>query len=343
MKLTKYTTMDRSLWFKYLTIASVVALYWVISISLVFLNKHLLSGQTVKLDAPLFITGFQCIVTVLLCLLFNYLTKIAPNVFTFPEVKLDFTLLYQILPMSVIFVIMITFNNICLKYVGVAFYYVGRSLTTVFNVILTYLLLNQKTSAKAVICCIIIIIGFLLGVDQEGVAGTLSIFGVAAGIIASFSVSLYSIYTKKMLPVVDGSIWLLTFYNNVNALVLFSFLILITGEVTTVMNYEKLDDAFFWLLMIVGGIFGFAIGYVTGLQIKFTSPLTHNISGTAKACFQTVLAVMWFHEHKPFLWWTSNMVVLGGSAAYTRVRQQEMKMVHMEKEIHPKNLADSKV
>ena len=30
---------------------------------------------------------------------------------------------------------MITFNNMCLKYVGVAFYYVGRSLTTVFNVV----------------------------------------------------------------------------------------------------------------------------------------------------------------------------------------------------------------
>ena len=41
----------------------------------------------------------------------------------------------QVLPLSIIFVCMITFNNLCLKYVGVAFYYVGRSLTTVFNVV----------------------------------------------------------------------------------------------------------------------------------------------------------------------------------------------------------------
>ena len=40
----------------------------------------------------------------------------------------------------------------------------------------------------------------------------------------------------------------------------------------------------------------FAIGYVTGLQIKVTSPLTHNISGTAKAAAQTVLATHWFNE-----------------------------------------------
>ena len=30
---------------------------------------------------------------------------------------------------------MITFNNLCLKHVDVSFYYIGRSLTTVFNVV----------------------------------------------------------------------------------------------------------------------------------------------------------------------------------------------------------------
>merc|ERR550517_1691699 len=73
--------------------------------------------------------------------------------------------------------------------------------------------------------------------------------------------------------------------------------------------------------MTLGGIFGFGIGYVTGLQIKATSPLTHNISGTAKAAAQTVLATHWFHEVKPWLWWFSNAVVLAGSLMYARVRQ----------------------
>ena len=40
----------------------------------------------------------------------------------------------------------------------------------------------------------------------------------------------------------------------------------------------------------------FAIGYVSGLQIKVTSPLTHNISGTAKAAGQTVLATHLYNE-----------------------------------------------
>ena len=41
----------------------------------------------------------------------------------------------QVLPLSIVFVGMITFNNLTLKYLGVAFYNVGRSLTTVFNVV----------------------------------------------------------------------------------------------------------------------------------------------------------------------------------------------------------------
>ena len=70
------------------------------------------------------------------------------------------------LPLSVIFVGMITFNNLCLRHVGVSFYYIGRSLTTVFNVLLTYFILGQKTSLAAVSCCAVILAGFYLGVDQ---------------------------------------------------------------------------------------------------------------------------------------------------------------------------------
>merc|ERR1711992_330681 len=134
----------------------------------------------------------------------------------------------------------------------------------------------------------------------------------------------------------------LTFYNNVNACVLFVPLMLVFGEIPTVVNFQYLTSINFWFLMTVGGIFGFAIGYVTGLQIKVTSPLTHNISGTAKAAAQTVLATQWFHETKSVLWWTSNLVVLGGSMAYTRVRQQEMKVASQEA-TKPEDKGGSKV
>lgn len=82
--------------------------------------------------------------------------------------------------------------------------------------------------------------------------------------------------------------------------------------------------------MTVAGFFGFTMGYVVGLQIQVTSPVTHNISGVAKACCQTVLAVLWFSEIKTSLWWVSNFLVLFGTASYAFVKSMEMKKAHQQ-------------
>ena len=183
-----------------------------------------------------------------------------------PEIKKEKCL--KVLPLSVVFVAMIAFNNLCLQYVGVSFYYMGRSLTTVFNVIMTYLLLGQKTSLPAIVCCGVIIFGFFLGVDQEGASGSLSVIGVVFGVMASLCVSLNAIYTKKVLPLVDDNIWLLTFYNNLNACILFLPLILLNSEIGSIQASDVVMTVPFWFQMVIAGIFGFAIGYVTGLQIQ---------------------------------------------------------------------------
>lgn len=161
-------------------------------------------------------------------------------------------------------------------------------------------------------------------------SGSLPYMGVVYGVCASASVALNAIYTKKILPLVDNNIWRLAMYNNVNATILFLPLMLVFGEFVEVIHFPLLYSPHFWLLMTISGVFGFAIGTVTGLQIQFTSPLTHNISGTAKAAVQTVIACIYFQDHKSNLWWFSNLTVLGGSAAYTEVKRREMQKQHKE-------------
>lgn len=148
--------------------------------------------------------------------------------------------------------------------------------------------------------------------------------------LGSISLSLYSIYTKKTLPHVNDNVLLLNYYVNVYAIILFIPLMFLNGEIGRVLNYENLFALWFWLALLVGGICGFSIGFVTALQIKVTTPLTHNISGTAKACAQTVIATTWNHESKSTLWWFSNFVVLLGSSLYARVKQLEMDKKHRQ-------------
>ena len=250
-----------------------------------------------RLEAPLFVTWYQCLVTVAACCVLRQLARQFPGRVTFPELGLEPATMRRVLPLSLVFVCMITFNNLCLKDVGVSFYYIGRSLTTVFNVLLTYFILGQETSVSAAVCCGVIVAGFYMGVDQVGVnighryshhhlplivvilhemfqedqAGSFSLSGTVYGVLASLFVSLFSIFTKKVLPAVEGNIWALTFFNNLNACALFLPLMLVFGELPVIASFEHLDDVNFWFLMTIGGVFGFAIGYVTGLQIKVTS------------------------------------------------------------------------
>ena len=174
-------------------VASVVALYWFVSISMVYLNKVLMSsngGKTYNISAPLFVTWFQCLVTAVICYIAGNLSQFMNSqrriaserlplttqqqqnstkghtsrslfLTQFPKAKYDPTVGLKILPLSVIFVGMITLNNLCLNWVEVSFYNVARSLTIVFNVVLSSLVLRSSSSRRTLCCLTIVIFGFL--------------------------------------------------------------------------------------------------------------------------------------------------------------------------------------
>ena len=75
---------------------------------------------------------------------------------------------------------------------------------------------------------------------------------------------------------VDNNVWLLTFYNNVNAMLLFIPMMIVFQEFPVVMQFEGIFSGTFWFLMTLGGVFGCAIGYVTGMQVKVRFSLMCN-------------------------------------------------------------------
>jgi solute carrier family 35 (GDP-fucose transporter), member C1 len=330
-------------------IASVVALYWFVSISMVYLNKALMSSANMSIPAPIFVTWFQCVVTAIICYACGKVgQRIQRNAqylavstssnnsddddaaaiakknsfwMQFPQVDYKVHTGKRVFPLSVVFVGMITFNNICLKWVEVSFYNVARSLTIVFNVVLSKIMLGSDTSTNTMACLGIVIIGFFIGSHGEL---NFSLWGTLSGVASSLFVSLNSIYTKKVLPVVDNDHWRLTFYNNMNACFLFIPLMLIFEHDAIMAAFSsQFLSALFWMAMMVAGFFGFAIGIVTVLQIKATSPLTHNISGTAKAAVQSMLAFYIWGNKPTFLGVLGIFTVLGGSLLYTMVKMNE--------------------
>lgn len=210
-------------------IAGVVAAYWIVSISMVYLNKVLLSNPDSSIPAPLFVTWFQCVITALICYVLGFVGESTRRggkgsyFDEYPRIKFDVATTLSVMPLSVIFVGMITFNNVCLQLVEVSFYNVARSLTIVFNVIFSFLFLGKSTSMWTGFTLLVVMIGFFVGIDGEV---NFSFYGTLAGVIASIFVSLNSIYTAKILPVVNNDKSLLLFYNNINGAALFVPLIL---------------------------------------------------------------------------------------------------------------------
>jgi GDP-fucose transporter C1 len=128
------------------------------------------------------------------------------------------------------------------------------------------------------------------------------------------------------LPAVDDNHWRLTFYNNINATLLFIPLVaFFEGEIVLGAIHEQLQSSIFWSAMTVAGFFGFSIGIVTVLQIKATSPLSHNISGTAKAAVQSMMAFYIWGNEATVLGVLGIFTVLGGSLLYTVVKMNENK------------------
>jgi drug/metabolite transporter (DMT)-like permease len=142
----------------------------------------------------------------------------------FPVFDYSLPIAKKTLVLSVLFVGMITFNNVCLQYVEVSFYNVARSLTIVFNVVFTYFILSETTSLMTCSTLLIVVLGFVVSAwrvsgccrlvcltpnlcSQLGTEGEVnfSLIGTLFGVASSAFVSLNAIFTKSCLAVVDSA------------------------------------------------------------------------------------------------------------------------------------------
>ncbi|VDH96120.1 solute carrier family 35 (GDP-fucose transporter), member C1 [Mytilus galloprovincialis] len=304
-------------------VCSVIILYWGVSISMVFVNKHILSGSFGDNDVSIFVAWYQCfsaVVGIQLCGFISRKTKIPVKI---PKIEWNLLLKKDFLRFSFAFVASLTMNNLMLKHIGVAFYQVARSWTLIFTILFSQCLLKKDITYKAIIACLIVTCGFFIGIDQEDASGTLSVWGIIYGIFASLATALGGIFIKRVQPIVEGDSFKQAYYNNVNGVIIFFPLVLSTGQLQQILYSEFIFHPSFWICMTISGVLSLSIGWVSVLQIKHTSPITHHVSNTAKSVLMTVLAIMYFNEEKTMLWWGGNFLVIFGVMFYTYSRMNE--------------------
>jgi len=290
-------------------------MYWTISICMVFLNKTILSGKYADQDLTIFSAWFQSMAAVgfIFCVGLG-----EPNCkIRVPKVEPEKLYSPTVLMLSLASVCGMTFNNLMLKHIGVAFYQVARSFTIIFTIILSAIYLKKGLNGRAVCACVLVVIGFFIGIDQEDVSGTLSVMGVIYGLLSSFSAAVCGILIKKTEIVLNRDSLKVAYFNNINIMVLFLPLVFGSGQLYSVLHSEIIYDFHFWLLLMVTGVLSLCIGWVSAMQIKYTSPVAHHLSINAKSVCQTVLAVLFYQESKTTFWWVGNFLVVAGVLFYT--------------------------
>ena len=299
--------------------ALAVSFYMSVSIGLVFLNRIVLTGK--EKAGALFVSWYQFIVAYIIIIIVSNFCQNVPLLNLFPPFNYKLSTFIKVLPVSASYLLMIGFNNKCLEYVSVSGYQIVRSLTILFNILLTFFVLNEKTSLKACLACGGVVVGFILGVEGEiGLTWKGAVFGV----LSSFFVALYSIVVKRALNLLNNNEYLLIEYNTPIAIIALTPFVYFNGEFNVL--FEPRTKRF-WVMQTLAGIVGFVINIAIFLNIKYTTPLTHNISGTVKACLQTLLALVLFKgsEKMTFHKFIGTILTIGFSALYAYIRKTEMK------------------
>ena len=280
-------------------IGSIVISYIVVSTCMVVVNKLILNNFG---ELPVSFLVGQLVIASLVLKLFHILKLLSrPRRLSINEYKI-------ISPLILINVIGLMMNTLCLKYVDAAIYQVARSLILPITLVLTVLLNrfklsknDQKVSIKITITCLIIFIGFLVGMNEES-KKKLNYLGLLFSIFSSFTTSIHSIIIKNSLSENIGaetsqkiSTWDLVYLNN-----LFSFLLLspfsLFFEWNKIRGLEKRQYNEFLFSSVISGLIGLLINYTSFLQIHVTSPLTHTVSSAARGIFQSMVAYFVLNE-----------------------------------------------
>jgi hypothetical protein len=112
-------------------VAMAVSFYFFTSLSLTFANKAIFN----KFEYPLFVTCFQQIMTLVLLCTFGTLGQHIDLLSFAPPPEFNSETAIEVIPLTLLYVGMLTGTNYCLRHVDISFYQILRSLVIPFNIV----------------------------------------------------------------------------------------------------------------------------------------------------------------------------------------------------------------
>ncbi|EZG73003.1 putative GDP-fucose transporter [Gregarina niphandrodes] len=319
-------------------LAFAITAYCVTSLAVVYFNWWLFTSG---FKYPVFISWLQQVIgfgiflggsTVAL-----YFQRIRP---VFPPPVFHKSVLAQVAPLSASFCLTIAASNLCLQKVQISTYQVARSLTLLFVLLLSYIILKQSQTPLVLAACVLMVAGFVINSLDPG---TLSLYGVLFGALSSFFQALYNVLIKFTLPAVENNNQMLLFYNVLLSSFLFVPVVFVSeGMEPFWQSINAAEHSMFvvWGGILVSGLLGTSLNMSQYLLINCTTPLSFNIVGLIKAIVQSLGGIIFLGDKVS----AESLLGIGlstvGSAIYVKAKHDQAGVTARDSE---NDVADSVV
>ncbi|KAF8821896.1 hypothetical protein IE077_001404 [Cardiosporidium cionae] len=314
------------------TVSVVCGTYVILSLSIVFLNWSMFTST---FQYPIFITWCQQILG--LCLYWSVYFSGKRGVSAFSKmkiVKLNRKSMEKLLPVAFSFIAMVVFANLALKYARISTYQTARCLTIFFTISFSYIFLGQTFRKRILLACALQAFGFLIGSLD---VSTLKPLGSFFGCMSSIAQGIYNVSVKRALPETNNDTFALFAFNVTFSSVALLPLVFLFGEGAAFTDIPlDITEARFWQVwpaIILSGTLATSLNLVSYMVIKVTSPVTFNIVGVLKSCFQTMVGLTLFGDPLTLKSFTGVVFTMIGSGWYGMLRLQENstnKAAHLE-------------
>lgn len=296
-----------------LYVAAVFSFYIATTIFMVLVNKLVLKQSSLPIS---FLWGQMVLASVILQVL-----QLC-GLFKMPSFKLS--VLKNLVPLIGINVVGLGLNTLCLQYSDAMMYQIARSLVLPITIALTPLLLKENVSLRTIGCCLVILVGFGVGILGEKEL-KVSMKGIIFGALSSLSTALHAVIIKQAFAKIEEkSPFDMIYYNNVlSALILLPML---GFEAKSIISSFKSEDNSFRTLLfgtLIAGTMGLLVNFASFLQIKVTSPLTHTVASAARGVLQSIACYLVLGENINIQRGFGIGVTLTGTVMYSLTKTYE--------------------
>ncbi|KAI0347795.1 hypothetical protein BDW22DRAFT_19691 [Trametopsis cervina] len=303
-------------------VAGVVSFYMGAALVMVFVNKAVMNAAP---ELPLLFLLNQLILAVVLL----HASALISKKVEIPQ--LDLKTARKLAPVTLVNVIGLIFNILCLRGVEASFFQIARGLVLPLTIAVSSLSTRTVPTRRVLLAAGVVTMGFLLGVSPQKLTelqwrAAPSSISIIYGVLSSVFIAVHAVLIKSSLPHAHNSSIQLAYWQNLGSALFLAPFILIQGEYTVLLesinNPEWSGSVFIWGSLITG-VFGFLLCVAGLLSIKVTSPVTHMFSSAARSVIQTLLGVWIFKDLLTINRALSIVIIALGTMYYTWVRSAD--------------------